>query len=50
MGEKSNADKLLVRKAKGKRLLGRLKCRWVGNIKMGPVKVGLGELDWIGLA
>jgi hypothetical protein len=39
MGEK----RLLVGKPEGKRSLGRLRCKWMDNIKMDCV-------DWIGLA
>jgi hypothetical protein len=41
---------LLLGKPEGKRPLGRPGCRWVDNIKMDPVKMGLGGVDWIGLA
>jgi hypothetical protein len=34
----------------GKRLLGRLRCRWVDNIRMDLAEVGWGDVDWIGLA
>jgi hypothetical protein len=34
MGEKRNAYRLLVGKPEGKRPLGRLRCRWVDNIRM----------------
>jgi hypothetical protein len=50
MGEKRNAYRLLVGKLEGKRQLGRPRHRWGGNIKMDLVEIGLGELDWIGLA
>jgi hypothetical protein len=34
MGAKTNACKILVEKPEGKRPLGRLRYRWVNNIKM----------------
>jgi hypothetical protein len=34
----------------GKRSLGRPRHRWVDNIKIDPVEIGLSELNWIGLA
>jgi hypothetical protein len=39
-----------VRKPEGKRPLGRPRCRWVNNIKMDPVEIEWGGVDWIGLA
>jgi hypothetical protein len=39
MGEKRNMSRLLVGKPEGKRPLGRLRCRWIENIKM----------EWTGL-
>jgi hypothetical protein len=50
MGEKRNAYRLLLGKPEGKRLLGRLRRRWVDNIKMDLGEVGWGDVDWIGLA
>jgi hypothetical protein len=50
MGEKRNAYRLLVRKPEGRRPLGRPRHRWLGNIKMDPVEVGWGDVDWICLA
>jgi hypothetical protein len=50
MGEKRNAYRLLVGKPEGKRPLGRLRHRWIDNIKMDLLEVGLGGVDWIGLA
>jgi hypothetical protein len=50
MGEKRNAYRLLVRKAEGKRPLGKPRRRWVDNIRMDLVEVGWGDVDWIGLA
>jgi len=35
-----NAYKIMFRKPEGKRLLGRPKCRWEGNIRMGHTEVG----------
>jgi hypothetical protein len=40
----------LVGKPEGRRLLGRPRRRWVDNIKIDLVKVGWGDVDWIGLA
>jgi hypothetical protein len=48
MGEKRNVYKLLVGKPEGKRPLGRPRRRWVGNIKMDLVELGLSVVDWIG--
>jgi hypothetical protein len=50
MGEKRNAYRVLVGKPEGKRPLGRPRRRWVGNIKMDLLEIGLGGVDWIGLA
>jgi hypothetical protein len=48
-GEKINACQMLFGKPDGKRPLGRLKCRWVDNIKMNLREVGWGGMDWIDL-
>ena len=40
----------LVGKAGGKRPLGRLRRRWVDNIRMDLQEVGCGYVAWIGLA
>jgi hypothetical protein len=40
----------LVRKAEGKRQLGRPSCRWVDNIRMDLGERGWGDRDWIGMA
>jgi hypothetical protein len=45
MGEKMNVYRLLVGKPEEKRPLGRLRHRWMDNIK-----TGLNVVDWIGLA
>jgi hypothetical protein len=50
MGEKRNAYKLLVGKPEGKRALGRLRHGWIDNMKMDLLELGLGGVDWIGLA
>jgi hypothetical protein len=50
MGEKRNVYRLLVRKPEGKRPLGRPRRRWIGNIKMGLLYMGLSVVEWIGLA
>jgi hypothetical protein len=50
MGEKRNVYRLLVGKPEGKRRLGRLRHRWIDNIKMDLLEIGLNVLDWIGLA
>jgi hypothetical protein len=49
-GEQKNAYRLLVGKPEGRELLGRPRRRWVDNIRMDPVEVGWGDVDWIGLA
>jgi hypothetical protein len=50
MREKRNEYRLLVGKPEGKRLLGRLRRRWIDNIKMDLLEMGLSVVDWIGLA
>jgi hypothetical protein len=45
-GEKRTIYWLLV----GKRPLGRPRCRWVDNIKMGLLEIRWGAVYWIGLA
>jgi hypothetical protein len=47
---KSNVCMLLVGKPEGKRPLGKLRCRWVNNIKMDLGEIGWGGVCWIGLA
>jgi hypothetical protein len=48
--EKRNADRVLVGKPEGKRLLERPRCRWVDNIRMNLRRVGWDDVDWIGMA
>jgi hypothetical protein len=50
MVEKRNTHRLLVGKSEGRRPLGRPRRRCVDNIRMDLVEVGLGDVDWIGLA
>jgi hypothetical protein len=50
MGEKKNVYSLLVRRPEGKRPLGRPRHRWMDNIKMDLLEIGLSVVDWIGLA
>jgi hypothetical protein len=50
MGEKRNAYRILVGKPEGKRLLGRLRHRWVDNIKMDLREIGWDEVDWTDMA
>jgi hypothetical protein len=50
MGEKRNVYRLLVGKPEGKRPLGGPRRRWIGNIKMDLLEIGLSVVDWIGLA
>jgi hypothetical protein len=49
MGEKSNADRILVEKPEGKRPLERARRRWVDNIKMVLRELGWDDMDWIDL-
>jgi hypothetical protein len=50
MGEKRNMYRLLVGKPEGKRPLGRPRRRWIDNIKMDLLDIGVSVVDWIGLA
>jgi hypothetical protein len=50
MGEKRNVYRLLVGKPEGKRPIGRPRRRWIDNIKMNILEIGLNVVDWIGLA
>jgi hypothetical protein len=47
MGEKGNVYRLLVGKPEGKRPLGRPRCRWIDNIKMDLLEIGLTVLVWL---
>jgi hypothetical protein len=50
MGEKGNVYRLLVGRPEGRRPLGRPGRRWMDNIKMDLLEIGLSAVDWIGLA
>jgi hypothetical protein len=50
IGEKRNVYKLLVGKPERKRPLGRPRRRWIDNIKMDLLEIGVSVEDWIGLA
>jgi hypothetical protein len=49
-GEKRNMFSLLVGEPEGKRPLGRPRRRWINNIKMDLLEIGLNVVDRIGLA
>jgi hypothetical protein len=49
MGKKRNLYRLLVGKPEGKRPLGRPRSRWIDNIKMDLLEIGLSVVDWTGL-
>jgi hypothetical protein len=49
MGDNRNVYRLLVGKPKGKRPLVRPRRRWIDNIKMDFLEIGLSVVDWIGL-
>jgi hypothetical protein len=50
MGEKRNVYRLLVGKPEGKGPLGRPRHRWIHNIKMDLLQIGLNVVDLICLA
>jgi hypothetical protein len=50
IGEKRNVYRLLVGKPERKRPLGRPRRRWIDNIKLDLLKIGVSVLDCIGLA
>jgi hypothetical protein len=49
-GEKWYAYRILMGKPDGKRLLGRLRRRWVGNINMDIREIGWNGVEWIDMA
>jgi hypothetical protein len=50
IGEKRNVYRLLVGKPEGKRPIGWPRRRWIDNIKMDLLEIGLSVVDWIGPA
>jgi hypothetical protein len=50
MGEKRNVYRLLVGKPEEKIPLGRPRRRWLDNVKMDLLEIGLSVVDWVGLA
>jgi hypothetical protein len=50
MWKKGNVYRLLVGKPEGKRPLGKPRRRWIDNIKMDLLEIGLSVVDWICLA
>jgi hypothetical protein len=49
MGEKRNTYTLMVGKPEGRRPPGRLRLKWVDNIKMDLRETGWEDVDWIDL-
>jgi hypothetical protein len=45
MGEKRNVYRLLVGKSEGKRPLGRTRRRWIDNIKIDLLEIGVSVVD-----
>jgi hypothetical protein len=50
MGQTRNANKIFVRKPKGKRPFGRPGSRWENNIRIGLTEKGWKGVDWMHLA
>jgi hypothetical protein len=48
-GGNRNAYRILVGKPEGKRPLGRLRRRWLDNIKIDLREIGWDDIDWIDL-
>jgi hypothetical protein len=49
-GPKRNVHRLLVGKSERNRPLGKPRRRWIDNIKMDLLEIGLSVVDWIDLA
>jgi hypothetical protein len=50
IGKKRNTYKLLVGEPEKKMPLGRPRHMWLDNIKIGRGEVGLGDVEWFGVA
>jgi hypothetical protein len=50
MGDRRNANRVLVGKPGGRRPLGRPRHMWVGNIKIDLREIGWDDVDWVDLA
>jgi hypothetical protein len=50
MGEGRGVYRVLIGRPKGKRPLGRPRCRWEDNIKLDLREIGVDGANWIGLA
>jgi hypothetical protein len=50
IGEKRNVYRSLVGKPEGRRPLGRPRRRWIDNINLDLLEIGLNVVDWISLA
>jgi hypothetical protein len=49
-GGRRGANRGLAEKSERKRSLGRPRCKWEDNIKMGLQVIGWGSMDWIDMA
>ena len=50
MGDRTDANRILVGRPEGMRTFGRPRRRWEGNIKIDLQDVGWGGMDWTDLA
>jgi transposase len=50
MGEGRGVYRILIGRPEDKRPLGRPRCRWKDNIKMGLREIGIDGANWIQLA
>jgi hypothetical protein len=50
MGEERKVFRVFVGKPKGRRPLGRPRCRWEVRVRMDTGEIGLRGVDWIRLA